>query len=379
MSGGEFQAGEIEAEANKHAERFAKEFLPHGVREGRYWSCYNLEGHKSQSGKRSLRLNLSGGNIGLWKDFGSGEGGDIVKLVAIKRFGGTDTKAFADAYSWLKSTLGMDGLDPERIKARKAAIAAEVEQRQKEASQETERKRSRAAWLWHGADPIRRTPAQAYLEGRGIDFEALGKLPGALRFRPDCGHPERHGKKFAAMIAGIWRLGEAKPCAIHRTYLDMRAWHFDAKTGRVPKLSGVNNAKLSMGEYRGGCIPLWKGSCDKPLVDIDEGTPVFVSEGIEDGLSWAMGHPEDRVLAAVALSNIGGVELPPQAGPLTIIMQNDAPGSKAIEQIENAIRRQQAAGRLVDVVTPPPEYKDFNDLLMGKPKQKEEEQDDERE
>jgi hypothetical protein len=40
--------------------------------------------------------------------------------------------------------------------------------------------------MWHGAVPIAGTPAEAYLRGRGIDFDRLGRIPGSLRYLPDC-------------------------------------------------------------------------------------------------------------------------------------------------------------------------------------------------
>lgn len=358
MSRSGFTSGEIEALANADVKSLAKELLPHGLSDGHFWSCYNLDGLKSRSGNRSLKVNLTGPHIGLWKDFGGGDAGDMVKLTAIMRFGGADKDGFGKAYAWLKSRYGMDTLDPARIEAVKREIAEKARARDQEATRDAQGKRGFAQWLWHGAAVLGGTPAQQYLAGRGIDFARLGKLPGALRFRGDCTHRERAGT-FPAMLAGIWQFDDPQLVAVHRTYLGVDA-------ARVGKMTGVIDTKLTVGVYRGGCIPLWKGACAKPLRDIDAGTPVFVSEGIEDGLSWALANPSHRVVAAVAISNMGGLCLPPQAGPITFILQHDAPGSKAVIQIKTAMARQQAAGRTVHTVTPPPGFKDFNDLLTGK-------------
>src|SRR3546814_16178639 len=51
--------------------------------------------------------------------------------------------------------------------------------------------------------------ALAYLQQRGIDFAALGRIPGSLRWRPDIGHPDHKGQvdnRHAAMIASIHAL-----------------------------------------------------------------------------------------------------------------------------------------------------------------------------
>jgi hypothetical protein len=101
------------------------------------------------------------------------------------------------------------------------------------------------------------------------------------------------------------------------------------------------------------------------------GTPVYVSEGIEDGLSVAIADPALTVVAGVALANMGGLELPPQAGPLVFIGQNDAIDGKAVEAFERAVARQQEAARTANrpmpkLFFPPPQFKDFNDQLLGK-------------
>jgi hypothetical protein len=202
----------------------------------------------------------------------------------------------------------------------------------------------------------------SYLEARGIDFAKLGRMPGSLRYRPDVWCPERRGK-YPAMIACI--MGPDALLGVHRTYLDISAWSHRLRKGWVEKAK-VENPKLSLGVYAGGCIPLWKGQCRKTLREIDAGTPVYVSEGIEDGLSIAMARPELRIVAGVALANIGGLELPPQAGPIVLIGQNDPIGSKAAEAFERSVQRQQEAERKVQFIFPPPEFKDFNDQLMGR-------------
>jgi hypothetical protein len=72
--------------------------------------------------------------------------------------------------------------------------------------------------MWSGAVPIAGTPAEAYLRGRGIDFDRLGRIPGSLRFLPDCWCHLRR-RKHPAMIAAIYRGSEF--AGAHRTYLDV--------------------------------------------------------------------------------------------------------------------------------------------------------------
>ncbi len=279
--------------------------------------------------------------------------------------------AFLDALAALESDAGLSALDfndPAKVRELEEARAA----READAAKDAEGRRSRAESLWRGAEPIGRdgvaTPALAYLQGRMIDFAALGKLPGALRWRPDIGHPDFKGRKdnrHAAMIAAIFALsGQIVGC--HRTYLDISGWDFARRAGVVIKLGGVSDAKLTLGPSLGGHIPIWKGEHRHPLKDIPAGTDVYLSEGIEDGGSVAVSDPTRRVICGVSLSKLGAVELPEQMGALVLIGQRDKVGSAAADAFERVIAAHQARGRKVKLMMPPVGFKDFNDVLTGK-------------
>ncbi|HEV2747727.1 MAG TPA: toprim domain-containing protein [Allosphingosinicella sp.] len=366
MAAGEIGAHEIAQRLNAAAPSIAPELLPRGRLSqcGRFWEAGSVHDGGAISGAASLKVNLKA-NVGCWFDFNAGanrddEKGDMLMLAAATLFGGWSADgAKAKAIAWAKSRLGLDDLDPARLATVRREAAAAEARGAREAEREKAAKRRRAAALWNGAVPIRGTPAQAYLEGRGIDFGRLGRIPGSLRYLPDAWCPER-GAKHPAMIACIMALS-GELLGVHRTFLDLSA----GKGGAVAK-ARIANAKLSLGHYAGGCIPLWKGASGRTLRDIEAGTPVHVSEGIEDGLTIALAFPERRVVAGVALANIGGLQLPPQAGPLVLIGQNDPIGSKAADAFERVVARQQEQGRAVQLLFPDPAYKDFNDQLTGK-------------
>ncbi|MDX3883593.1 MAG: toprim domain-containing protein [Sphingomonas sp.] len=367
----------IAARLNERARSLAPELLPNGRLDGAHWRCGNVAGDHGQS----LCVDVDGPMIGHWRDFAACTGmtdaaGDMLDLVAAVRFGGRKK----DAIAWARSWLGMDDLDPARL----ATERAQLRERQRSASLEAQAKAEKMLRLARGlflppgrgqggAVPIPGTPADAYLAARGILIERMevadrnGELrrhaPGALAFHPAviCNQAGA-GVRLPAMIARILD-GEGQHVATHRTWLAEGA---DGRWRKAP----VPDPKKTIGRYqdaRGGAyIPLWKGVCRKTLAEIDAGTDVYVSEGIEDGLSVALMRPELRVIAAVALSNMGNIVLPPQAGRLVVIRQNDASDSKAAAALEKAIARQQARGREVAAICPPPEFKDFNDWLMGK-------------
>lgn len=265
----------------------------------------------------------------------------------------------------LKDPVRRDQWEAAR-KARDAADAADID-----------RRRQRAASLWHGSEPIGRdgiaTPALAYLAQRGIDFAALGRVPGSLRWRPDIGHPDFKGRpdnRHAAMIASIHALdGSILGC--HRTYLDVSAWDHATRSGKVTKLGGVSDAKLTLGPSLGGHIPIWKGEFRGPLHAIPGGTRVYLSEGIEDGASVAVSDPACRVIAGVSSSKLPHVDLPPQMGELVLIGQRHKTTGEPDDLFEQAVAAHQERGRKVSIMWPPAYppvrfYKDFNDVLTGK-------------
>lgn len=382
MAGGpDITIREIAQGLNARVSSLAPELLPNGHRHGRFWQTSSIDDIKT--GSYSLKVNLNGARQGCWTDFGAAPGmversGDMLTLLALRRFGGAHKEALAAAIAWAKSWLGLDDLDPARLATvRREAAAREIEA-DADALAETEGKRRYATALWREAVPIAGTPALVYLEGRGIDFARLGRVPGSLRYHPAVWCPVRRGK-HPAMVACIMGLDQPPLRGVHRTYLDVSG----GKSGPVKAIKIATGPdgkvrvaqpgdlkpkshKLTIGPYQGGCIPLWKGACPRTLRDLADGVAVYASEGIEDGLSVALASPDRRVVAAVALANLGGLELPPQAGPLVIIGQNDAIDGKAVAAVESAIARQQAGGRAVQTMFPPAGFKDFNDVLMGR-------------
>lgn len=67
---------EISAMLARDAESVAKRLLPNGKRVGNEWKCGSLAGESGQS----LSLRLTGDKAGLWSDFATGEGGDLIDL-----------------------------------------------------------------------------------------------------------------------------------------------------------------------------------------------------------------------------------------------------------------------------------------------------------
>jgi hypothetical protein len=169
--------------------------------------------------------------------------------------------------------------------------------------------------------------------------------------------------RLPAMVAMVTNLGGAH-IATHRTWLtaDGRDKAGAAELG-LDARGEANDAKKVRGRYLGGHISVWKGAQRCPLRDIAPGTDVYVSEGIEDGLTVAMADPSLRIIAMIAVSNLAALELPPQLGRLMILKQNDPPGSKAEKAVLRAVTHHRSQGRRVLFVPPPRGVKDLNMLI----------------
>ena len=344
---------DLEAMLQGSAESLCLHLFPNGRVHGGFFEIGSIAGEPGQS----LKVNLTVGRRGLWTDFsdkdaGPGIGsGDLLWLIAGAKTG----RNLGEACRYARAWLGLDNVDPATLKIVQAQARAQAATINEAAARAAEKKRRSAEHLWKWAEHLPGTPAELYLRGRGLDVRQLSRYPGALRYRSQVWCTEA-GAKLPAMLAVVQDLAGA-PIACHRTYLGRRA---DGSWGKA----ALEDAKKALGRFGGGFIPVWKGRHRCPLKDIPPGTPVYVTEGIEDALTVAIARPELRVLAAISLGNIGAIALPEQAGPLVIVADRDKPGSKAIDALERAIAQQQARGRRVQLVLPPQGAKDMNEALQ---------------
>jgi hypothetical protein len=352
--------GEIEAMLVSRAELLCWDLFPNGRVHGPLFRVGSLAGEAGQS----LFVRISGGKAGNWRDMNGScvagrDRGDLLLLIACARFGGELGKAVA----WAKSWLGVDHLDPDRLERFRLESAQAIDDRRAAARAEEERNRASARRRWLMGIPIPNTIAAIYLRTRGIELRRLGKAPGALRFHPKVHYGFGEGAVILpAMLAAVTSLA-GEHVATHRTFLKADG---SGKAGPAEGISDKANKKV-LGLFAGAHIPLWKGACGSmPLRDVPAGTDVYVSEGIEDGLTAALACPSFRIVAAVSLGNLAELELPRQMGRLVLIKQNDAKPD-AIQGFDRAIAAHRAKGRRVLVAAPPAGAKDWNDVLRYGP------------
>ena len=337
--------------ANARVLEICNHLLPNGRENCGLWEVGSIAGEPGQS----MKVNLRGATRGLWTDFSTAKGtpehaGNIIQLVAQVQFRGDVGKAC----QWLRSWLGLDHMDPERLGREKAKVARRLRDADKQAAAKADRNRRKAHGLFVSAVDLPGTPAETYLISRGIDLRGAGHAaPGSIKFHPEVWCAETN-TKLPCMVAAINAI-DGRHIGTHRTWLQ-------------PDGSGkatLVEPKKSIGKYQGGYIQLWKGAHKCHLRDLPEGTPIYVSEGIEDGLSAALAKPQARVIAGISLSNIGGLVLPERC-PIHILGQRDTK-MQAIEAFEGAVKRLQERGHQVFLISPPEGFKDYNDVLRGTP------------
>ena len=369
MAGDDLKARDIALMLNANPLALARTLFPAGVEAGGFFTIGSVEGESGQS----LKIRLSGDKAGTWADYSRDHGddagkGDMLKLAKLA-LGHDD---YADTVRWAKGWLGIESMDGDALERQRKR--AEMAQRRAQEKRDgvREDKRRQAEGLWMGAGTLIGSPAMEYLRGaRGIDFSLIGSIPGALRFRGDVSHGE-HRRKLPAMCSAFWSV-DARIVGCHLTFLHRLP---NGRWDKLPDMTidgkRVKVAKKIHGPtYWGAHIPICKGTFKGPLRDIPPGTPVFAAEGIENAASVAMARPHERIVAAGTIGNLGAMELPPQAGDLILICDNDPPGSRAAVSLEQQIKAQQrraseqGSPRRIRCLWPEPEYKDFNDQLRG--------------
>lgn len=345
------------------AERLCWHLFPNGKAVGGFFMIGSVDGEPG----KSLKVRLRGEKRGGWADYTQSPSdprgkGDLLDL--IQQALGLDK---AGAVEEAKRFLHLENMDPNLLARQRERAKMAQERAARRALGDIERRARNAHNLWRTSSPlVPSSPPVKYLAGRGIDFAKLGKLPGAIRFKPDMIHAELgRDRPQPAMITRMVGL-DGRTAAAHVTFLERRA------DGSWTKLQCVEAKKQIFGPAwdLGAHMPLWKGTQNCTLRDIAPGTAIEVSEGIEDGLSFALADPTARVVAAGTVGLIGQMRLPVQAGQLNILAQRDDK-EQAVEALKEAIRKQQIVARddrserVVACRWPKPGFKDWNDWLRG--------------
>ena len=324
------------------AESLGRGLVPGGAMQGR--KMYRAGGVSGGKGS-SFALHVAGPKAGRWRDYATGEHGDLLELVRVSL--GCD---IATAAAWARAELGItDQGFTEQEKAEWAAAQRlrreQAEAKARELSAEDDRRRAASAReIWSEAVAIEGTPAQAYLRGRGVS----GALPPSLRFHSRLWHPG--ARLFLPGMIGLIQGAPAEPggkgefMGIHRTFLD------SAKAAKAD----VSPAKMMLGKAIGGAVRLSRAA-----------PRLILCEGIETGLSLLRAD----VCAVWCALSVGGLVhawVPDEVTELVLAVDGDGAGDRVGGQAwrqarVDAVKKHARPGRRVFVRDPGQGF-DWNDL-----------------
>ena len=227
---------------------------------------------------------------GVFFDHESGCGGDVFEL-ACKL---TGARGFPEALSRIADFTGTVATSPIPPSSR---FCASARPKSRPKSRDT---RAVARRIWNATRPLTGTPAEAYLNARGIGHVASAA---ALRAHPALSHPVERGA-FPALVAGVQDVSGTF-LGIHRTYLAARG-------------AGKANAdppRASLGSIAGGAVRLAEPGAGRLLV----------GEGIESTAA-AMALFDLPGWATLGTSGLRAIALPDDVLDVVIAADRDGAG-----------------------------------------------------
>lgn len=337
-------------------EEIVRELVPGGKKTGSTYGAKNPARADRSAG--SFVVWMRGPAAGGWKDYATGEQGDIIDLVALAK--ATDRRG---ALAWAEDRLGLRAMSEQDRRAMESTAAL---RRREEASRDESnalRKIDRARKMFaEGSREILGTPVETYLASRGIPLREIKFLEDSFRFHPSLewwmgrrdGVP---GPRYPAMLSQMVD-GAGVPKAVHVTFI-ARDGH-----GKAP----VEKPKLMWPATTGLVIRVTRGAGNRnaeTAAELGKPGPCGIWEGIEDTLSVALAVPEIRLWAAGSLPNYLHVPDHACADGWILGRDNDWGKDQAQALFSRALEHFERTGKPVSTVNATGEAKDMNDLLRG--------------
>lgn len=300
---------------------------------------------------------LGGQAPGAWKDYATGDKGDILNLIMF-----VNKCDIKEALAWAEDLCGIQYMSPEE--KRKATDDARKREkvRIEEEAERAEADRSRGRKMFYACEEnIRGTVVETYLAGRGIDLDAAGYIPHTFRFNPEAeywldakrdadGKKIAPGPKFPAMVSAMVN-ERGQICGCHLTFLAHDG------SDKAP----VDKPKLQWPSTQGLVVRVSRGDVNEEAGEL---SVLALTEGIEDALSIATVRPDLRCWAAGSLSGYLYVPDHERVRGFLVFRDNDWDKPEAVALFERAERRLRTFGKPVQVLVTS-KGKDVNELLNG--------------
>jgi hypothetical protein len=317
--------GRLKARLDADIETLIPILFPNAKREGKGYVMGDVYG----SPGKSLKITTVGKYAGYWKDFATGESGDLIDLLVIsqgktilqliKEFGYTDSPIVSSNKAKTPKTDMERDCGLPKNKPKPGQIG-------------------KAKAIWAETHSLVGSTAMAYLKHRRL-VGNMDKLPNALQYHPKLWHSD--GETHPAMVAEVthWT-GQFQ--GIHRTYLQSDG------CGKA----NVTPAKMCLGPIAGGSVHL--GAAAQTM---------GVCEGIETGLA-AQQLYDEPVWACLSTAGMVNIQLPPlpMAETVFIYVDNDANHAGLIAG-QKLAQRLHFEGRTPNFMMPDQVGWDYADVL----------------
>ena len=277
-----------------NAEEVCRFYLPHGRRQGRYWTCGDVLGNPGGS----LFVKLSGASCGKWTDAAVGLHGDLLDLIGLNKGHLRLRETLDEARAFLNEP---PPVSPRlqyrpRYQERDAPAAADK--------------------LYRLSRPVSGTLAETYLRGRGIsarlDWPCLRFHP-ACYYRPNADAPL---ERWPALLGVVTDLS-GKLTGLQRTWL--------ARDGSGKAAFG--EPRRAMGHLLGNAVRFG-----------DVHDVLAAGEGIETVLSLLSLFPALPMAAGLSAAHLAAILFPPGLRRLYHLRDNDAAGDFAGERLGERAR-----------------------------------------
>lgn len=324
--------------------------------------------NKHMSSKTSLRfgtrgsmvVNIAGPKAGQWKDFESGQGGDIISLVQREK-----SLNLKEAVTYLADILNVrphQGNRPHHKTISPGQFNAQLQSQLQTTTQdslaqikENAMRLNAVSELNLKSKPIEGTLAQSYLQQ---ERHIKGPLPPDLRYIPKGTTFMYQGERRTLQhdsLAAFGRNQEGRLSSVQLTKLDIQG-------KRALSTDGAKLNKIHYGIAKGSFVLLQEGKSNDP---------VFIAEGVETALSIKQASVKGTIVASMGIYNManyqGSQKVQESSFKQKIIICADNDDHKSNSQthkvIEHTKNHFESQEKSVAIIKPNSPGDDLNDVL----------------
>ncbi|WP_371219592.1 toprim domain-containing protein [Orientia tsutsugamushi] len=276
---------------------------------------------------------------GKWYDFSTGQKGDLLSLVQIKR-----GYSFFEAKEYLKSMVGMSNISQRYQRRPKTDDSQQYTQQPESVKIEKVQNLYELSSKIHGYDIDKNPHAEVvnkYLENRGITFDkstASSDLKASILF-------DTQTRENYPAFTAFARNSKGEITRVQAVYLNLAG-----------DKANISINRRSFGKIRGSFIIIAKRNANDPNITI-------IAEGAETALSLQQAGIKGNIIASAGISNLTNYS-PFPGEKIIIAADNDSKNPITNNTVIKAAKTLEMKGAITCIVKPP-ENGDFNNLLQS--------------